>query len=146
MITVKRARKEDFNAIHALLGQYGKMSITPEHLQGRDIALQARDAEGKVVGFVWAGLMANDTVAYVDKVSVAPECAKKQVSQALYKRLFEIALKRGVRQAFGIIRHDAYHDRAAMNALKMAFGADKEPYTYVSGDLMQMHADLKESA
>ncbi len=144
MIKVSRATKSDIGAIRHLSAKYGHKLLIEECLfNNKDIALQARDEEGMLLGFVWGGLMANNQICYVDKVMVDPEHSNKGVLPALYKELFKIALKKNVRKAFGMIRHDQYHDRSAKAALHMAWGADSLPYTLVLSDLEHMKKELE---
>lgn len=140
---IHKASKQDYPAIHLLMSRYGKMSVNPEHLNSKDISLCARDGEGKLVGFVYVGLMAQGTVGYIDKFVVDPEYAGKGVGNALARAAFQAATKRGVREVFGVIRQDQYHEQSAVNALKMAFGAHKESYTYVCADLRHMASELR---
>lgn len=141
---VHKATKQDFPAIHFLMSRYGKMTVQPEHLNSKDITLCARDDSGKLVGFLYIGLMAQGTVGYIDKFAVDPEYAGKGVGQLLAKEALKACLKRGVREVFGVIRQDQFHEKSAMNALKMAFSAHKEPYTYVSAQLQHMVAELSQ--
>lgn len=144
MVKVSRATKEDIEAIRHLSAIYGHKLLIEECLfNHRDIALQARLETGELAGFVWAGLMASNQIAYVDKVMVHPEHSSVGVLPSLYKELFRIALKRGVRQAFGVIKRDQYHDKSAKAALHMAWGADSLPYTYVMADLSHMMRELE---
>lgn len=143
MITIKRAHRQDLASIQALMATYSLFTISVECLNKRDIALKAIDTEtGALIGFAWGGLMAQNTLIYIDKVTVHPAYAKKGVAQELYHRLFNTALKLGAKKGFGIIRQDQYHDKAAMNALKMAFAADAQPYTYVYGDAEKITKEL----
>jgi N-acetylglutamate synthase-like GNAT family acetyltransferase len=139
---IHKASKQDLPAIRMLMQSYGKMVVGPEHVNQRDIALCARDDEGRLVGFLYMGLMAQNKVGYLDKFCVDRGLAGKGVGSALAMACFEAAKKRGVREVFGVIRQDEFHEKSAMNALKMAFGAHKEPYTYVSADLNHMAAEL----
>lgn len=146
MITVKRATKKDLPAIRFLMQKYGnKMLVCEWHINNKDIALQARHDDGTLVGFVFGGLMANNKVCYVDKIAIDPEYRKQGIANKLYQELFKVALNRGVVQAFGVIKQDEYHDASCVNALKMAFGADNKPYTYVQGNLAYMKAELEAS-
>lgn len=140
---ISRASKQDLPAIRFLMQQYGnKMIVTEDHLNKRDIALQAR-IEGELVGFAWGGLMAKNTIMYIDKVAVDPKHNKQGIVKFLYKELFKQALQLGVKQGFGMIRQDQYHDRACINALKMAFGADSLPYTHVFGEAGHISKELE---
>lgn len=143
MISVSKATREDLPAIHHLSAIYGhKLQVEDYHLNGNDIALQARADSGELAGFVWAGLMAKNKVAYIDKVMVNPEYSSQGVLPMLYKELFKIGINRGVKQVFGIIRQDRYHDKAAKAALHMAFGGDALSYTYVYADMSHMISEL----
>lgn len=123
--------------------RYGKMDVGPEHINSKDIALCARDKSGALVGFLFLGLMAQNKVGYLDKFCVDPDHTKKGVGNALARAAFQAATKRGVREVFGVIRQDQYHEQSAVNALKMAFGAHKESYTYVCADLRHMASELR---
>jgi L-amino acid N-acyltransferase YncA len=115
------------------MSKYGyKMVVSEAHLTKRDIALQARTPDGVLAGFVWVGLMANNTVAYMDKVCIDPHHHHKGVLQALYAKAFKLATAKGAKEALGFIRQDAYHDASCVQALRMAFGADSVSYTLVS--------------
>jgi len=143
MISVSRASREDLPAIRHLSAIYGhKLTVEDYHLNGNDIALQARADNGEMAGFVWAGLMARNKIAYIDKVMVNPEYTSKGVLPLLYKELFRLGIARGVKTVFGIIRQDKYHDKAAKAALHMAFGGDSLPYTYVYADMAHMISEL----
>lgn len=140
---IKKATKDDFPAIHHLLGKYGKFTVSKKHLNHRDISVVAYTDEGECVGFVWVGLMAGNSVAYVDKLCVSPEYARQKVGLKLAALAIKLSVERGVREVFGIIKQDKYHDRSAMNALRSAIGADQEPYTYVRADLQHMVSELQ---
>lgn len=143
MISISRATKADIGALRHLSAIYNhKLSIEEYMFNNRDIAIQARAETGELIGFVWGGLMGNNSLCYVDKVMVHPQYSDQGVLPRLYKELFKIALKRGVKQAFGIIRHDEYHDRSAKAALNMAWGGDALSYTYVYASLEFMKKEL----
>lgn len=144
MITVSKARREDLPSIRHLSAIYGhKLLVEDYHLNNNDIALQARADNGDIAGFVWAGLMAKNKVAYVDKAMVHPDYSMHGVLPKLYLELMHIGIRRGVKQVFGIIRQDQYHDKAAKAALHMAFGGDELPYTYVYADVRHMISELE---
>lgn len=143
MISVSRATKQDLGAIRHLSAKYGHKLLIEECLfNSRDIAIQARSEEGVLVGFVWGGLMGSNQICYVDKVMVDPEFRGMGVLPGLYKELFRVALRRGVKKAFGVIRQDQFHDKSAKGAMHMAWGADSFPYTYVQADLAHMVKEL----
>lgn len=140
---ISRATKQDLPAIQFLMQQYGnKMVVTESHLNKKDIALQVRK-DGLLVGFAWGGLMAKNSIMYIDKVAVDPRYTKQGIVQLLYKELFKQAIKLGVQEGFGMIRQDEHHDKACVNALKMAFGADSLPYTHVFGQASYIVKELE---
>src|ERR1700743_1916476 len=135
MIIISRCNKRDIAAIASLCSLYGKkIEITPDHINKRDISLQARLSTGEIVGFLWCGLLANKTICYMDKVVIHPDFHHKQILNKLYTELFKIAYKLGIKQVFGVIRQDEYHDASAVQSLRMALGADATSYTYVFGN------------
>lgn len=143
MVNISRCKPGDFFAIQHLMSMYEKkLDITRAHLNKRDIALQARLPSGELIGFIWCGIMANKTLCYMDKVIIHPDFHHNQILNALYQELFKIAYKMGIKQVFGIIRHDEYHDASGVQALRMGLGADKESYTYTFGNLDKMKSDL----
>lgn len=144
MIFISKCTQQDLPAVQELLRYYGnKCLVNESHINRRDISLQARLEDGKLVGFVFCGLMANKTQAYIDKATIHPDHHKQGILNLLYKELFKICYKLGVKEAFGIIRHDDYHNASCINALKMGFGADALSYTYVMAQLEHMKSELK---
>jgi N-acetylglutamate synthase-like GNAT family acetyltransferase len=141
MIRIRVAKRFDLPAIRELMQTHGKNSVEEYHINNRDISLVA-EMDGKLVGFVWCGLMAQNKFAYVDKVSVHPDYQKKGVTNKLYWALGKRMVRAGVKQAFGIIRHDEWHTAAAVNALKMGFGSDGYNYTYVLADIGHAKAEI----
>ena len=141
---IRKATKRDLNAINALQGLYGKMTVDPKLINHRDISLVAISSspDADLLGFVWGGLMAGNSLMYIDKVVVHPGASGRGVLNALYRELFERGLKIGVKTGIGLIKRDKYHDKSAINALKMAFAADPIPYTYVFGDTAHMVSEL----
>lgn len=140
---VTRCKSADYPAIKHLLSLYDKkMDITRSHLNKRDIALQVRLPTGEIIGFVWCGLMANKTIAYVDKAVVHPAYHHKGVLNKLYLELLSKAYEVGVKDVFAVIKHDEYHDASAVNCLRMAVGADSDSYTYVTNTLDKMKSEL----
>ena len=121
------------------------MTITESHLNKKDVALQARNNNGELVAFMWAGIMANGTMAYIDKVVCHPDYAGTGIVRALYAEALRIGKQRGVKEAFGIIRQDEHYIKAAANALKTAFGSDGYNYTYVVADINHVIKELQGS-
>lgn len=143
MILISRCKLVDLGSIKDLLSMYGKkVEITSNHINKRDIALQARLETGELVGFVWGGMLANKTIGYLDKVVIHPDHHHKGILNLLYKELFKQAYQAGVREMFGIIRQDEYHDASAVQALRMAVGADAVSYTYTVANLDKMKSTL----
>lgn len=135
MINLYRATKQDLPAVSELLNTYGKQSIYPEMLNNKDIAIQARDETGTCVGFIWCGLMAQNTVGYIDMFTVHPDHANKGIGKMLAQALMDTCLKRRVRSVFGVIKHDQYHNKSAMNALRYAMAAYPDNFTFVYADV-----------
>lgn len=145
MILISRAKKEDLPAIQHLMRMYGnKCQVEKEHLNHKDIALQARLDSGELVGFLWVGLMANNSLGYIDKFAVDSNYSGKKIGNQLAHAMLKEVNKRKVKQVFGIIKQDQYHDKSAINALKMAIRSDVTPYTYVIADLNMLNLELKE--
>jgi N-acetylglutamate synthase-like GNAT family acetyltransferase len=130
-VYISRASKQDLPAIKELLHQYAKFTVEAYHLTKRDLAFMARLESGELVGFMWVGLMANNKIAYVDKVTIHPKFHKQGILQKLYAEAFKQAFMRGVEFAEGYIRQDQFHEASGVQALRMAFGGDSLPYTRV---------------
>ena len=143
MIYCKRARKEDLPAIRLLLQETGKMLIDEKYLTPRDIAIQARDSDtGEVVGFLWCGVMAGNSLGYLDKFQVAQSRSRQGIGNLMAKAMLAEVKRRGIRQVFGMIQQDEFHDKSAFNALKMAMASDGRDYTLVFADLPHVTAEL----
>lgn len=131
---VRLAKPKDLKAINELLSDYDLHPLDPATINHRDISVIAED-KGKVVGFIWAGLMKKNTLAYVDSYCVAKDLHKSGVGRKLAVKAYEEAAKRGVKKFFGIIKLDEYHDASAVNALKVAMKTDGGNYRYVFGEI-----------
>lgn len=132
MIKIRRAKRADIDQINQLLGSYGLQTIDQSFVNHRDIALVA-ESEGQIVGFVWAGLMRQNKSAYLDYFTVSREHARQGVGHALARETLNRFKRMGVERAFGVIERDEFHDKSALNALKMGMYAQERPYTYVYG-------------
>lgn len=140
---ISRATKADINAISYLMQESGKMSVSEDLFNNRDIALQAREDSGELIGFLWCGLMAKNSIGYLDKLAVSKKGNHKLARKMLGLAMKDELVKRKVRSVFGLIMHDQYHDRAAINALQWAFGAHSAPYTYVEADVQNSIKELE---
>lgn len=129
---IRRAKRVDIEDINSLLRTYGLATVDTSYINHRDVCLVA-EHEGEIVGMVWAGLMRGNKSAYVDYFTVKPDLAHKGVGHALARECLARMRKLGVERAFGIIKHDGFHNKSAMNALKMGMYSDEAPYTYVYG-------------
>lgn len=143
MVSIKRASRSDLPAIVHLMQQSGKMIIEPCHLNNRDIALQARADDGSLVGFLWCGLMCGGKYGYIDKFAVDKEYQGTGLGQLLSLSMLKEISKRGVRRVIGCIKTDEHHEPCAMNALKVAMAADKEPYTFIHMDVENSIQEIK---
>lgn len=140
---IKPANKQDLPAINYLLNKYGKMSVSDSYINKKDVALQVREESGELIGFIWCGLMANGTIAYIDKFCIDPEYTHRGIGLLLAKYLQQVLHKRKVKSVFGLIKQDKYHDKSAMNSLRMAMGAHDASYTFVETDLLHSIKELE---
>lgn len=132
--SIRRAKRADLANINTLLSTYGLQTIDNSYINHRDICLVA-EAEGEIVGLVWAGLMRSNKYAYVDYFTVRADLAHKGVGNALARECLAKMHKLGVERAFGMIKQDKWHDKSAFNALKMGMYSDEAPFTYVYGSV-----------
>lgn len=137
-----KANRQDLDGINSICAKYGIKTVAPEYINSKDLSLVAKDGN-KVVGFIWCGILCQGTKGYIDCFVVDPEYQGMGVGQLLAHKLLKVALKKGVRETFGIIAHGAYHDNSAMNALKMAMMAAPKTYTYVYADVTNTVNELK---
>jgi N-acetylglutamate synthase-like GNAT family acetyltransferase len=129
---IRRAKRTDLAKINSLLNTYGLQTIDLTYINHRDVCLVA-EVDGNIVGFVWAGLMRQNKAAYLDYFTVSKDHAKQGIGQALAAATLKHFARIGVERAFGVIERDEFHDRSAVNALKMGMFAQERPYTYVYG-------------
>lgn len=137
---VTRATKADLSAVQALLDMYpgAHMTVGPEHFTTKDIALQVRLGSGEMVAFCWVGVMAGNTVGFVDKVVIHPGYSKQGISTIIYQELVRLAAKRGVKSLFGTIMQGAYHDASCANAVKMGMNTMPGSYSISYGSINEM--------
>lgn len=141
MLKVRRAKKFDVVNINAVLASYGYQAIDESYINPRDIALVAVDS-GKIIGFLWIGLMRQNKQGYIDCFAVSGAYSGKGVGNLLAKAALEACRKLNVSEVFGIIANGEFHDRSAINALKMALASDGLSYTQVRGSIPHMIAEI----
>lgn len=134
--------QKDLQGIHRLQDIYGHALLSKEHINRRDVAVVAED-DGMVVGFMYAGLMAQGTVAHIDHVMVDPDYRGKGVVQRMYRKAIWVGYKKGVKEAIGYICSDDFATASGFNALKVAAGADSRPYTHVFLNVENSVKELK---
>lgn len=130
----------NLNDVNSLLVRTAMLGLTPEHLDNA-LGLVAYDGD-KPIGCLWVGLMAKGTVGYIDKFYVDPDYTKKGIGNQMAKEMLSRVKALGVSEVFGIIGHHQFHDQSGMNALKVAMGGDKVPYTLVTGNVNFMCSEL----
>lgn len=140
---ILRAKKKHLYKIRDLLSQCGKGDIESCDLNSRDIGLIAMD-DNRVVGFIWCGLMSQGRFGYLDKFAILPEYSGKGLAKSLGVAMLDYLAKNRVKDVFGVIKQDKYHDKSALNALKFAMGAKEDPYTYVYANINKTINELKE--
>ena len=132
---VRKARKEDLEALNAIAEHYGWRHIPSNFINKRDIALTAVSKKDGPVGFLWCGLMAQNSFGYLEWFLVHPTFRKKGVGSALGKQFVKIAKKFNVKVVIGNVRHTEYHDSVIVNAYKIGMMADQIPHTLILGQL-----------
>lgn len=142
MISVSKAKLGDLPGIRQLMLSHGKFTVDAGHLHYKDLSLVA-SIDGKIIGFLWLGLMAKGTLAYIDKFCVDPEYAHHKIGSLLAQEAFKHCLQRGVKECFGVICQDEHHEKSALNALRFALGSIPHSYTLVSGNLLQMKQEIE---
>jgi N-acetylglutamate synthase-like GNAT family acetyltransferase len=130
---IRKARKSDLPGITALTSYYGMASPTEAFINSRDISLVACEDSGKIVGFVWCGLMAKNKLGCVDFFVIDPTYSGQKVGEKM-----GIELKRLIKAAGGsimvaMITQQEHHDKSLVNAIKMGMTPTKETYTVVVG-------------
>lgn len=141
---IRRAVAADLPAIQSLCGMYKAYESMPkEYINGRDLCLVYEEA-GEIVGYIWAGLMARSTVAYVGGFVVHPTHSHKGIGAKLARNLLGVARGRGVKSFVAMIKQDDHHDKSAVACLRTGAGAEPLPCTFIRGNLSFMHSQLKE--
>lgn len=139
---IRRAKRNDLKAINQLRNQYGMPSIDKSHINHRDVAIVAQDGP-LIVGYMWAGLMRQNKMAYIDNVVVSRDYAKQGTVPKMYQYALEIGQKIGVQEIFGIIAKGDFFERAAYNALRTAVGSDGKEYVQVRAHLPTILKELR---
>lgn len=141
MYRIKRANIQHILCINELLINSNLSSITPDHLNGKDLAIAVFD-EDKLIGFLWVGLMAKNTLGWIDYFVIHPDYRTQGVGELLAKRALELGKQKGVKRAIAAIGHHEFHSASAMNALKMAMIAEPIPYTFIKGNIDHMIKEI----
>lgn len=138
----RRVKGDDLAQINRLLKQYWDRVWDGSEINPRDVAVGAFSDHGACHGVIWVGLMQKNRLGYVDYYVTDPEFARKGVGQGLARTTFGILQKLGVERVFGVINTDEFHDRSAINALRIGMGAKARPHTLVFGELKTMGKEI----
>lgn len=127
---LRRVKSEELNAVNKLLAQHGINPIGSEFLNKRDISIGAYDGD-KLVGFIWAGLMASDTVAYIDVFTIDPAYANKQLGEKLGNKLRHVVEKKKVNRIFGVIADTGTGIASCKSAIRIGLKPSELKYYIV---------------
>lgn len=140
---IRRATPSDLPSLHVLTTKYGLESVSDDFVNTRDICLVFEE-DSRIKGYIWAGLMARNTFAYVCGFVVDPQFAKQRIGERLAKELLRVARMKGVKSFVATIKQDKHHDKCAVNCLKAGAGAAPESCTLITGNLAHMAKSLQE--
>lgn len=140
---IRRATDQDLPGINRLTHRYRLEPVRSEFINNRDICLVA-DVGGQIRGYIWAGLMARNTFAYVCGFAVDPEFTGSGIGTQLSRELLRVARMKGVKSFVATVENGPFHDACAVNALKCGAGAADKEHTLLVGDLAHMTESIKE--
>lgn len=143
LVSIKRARPSHLNGINTLLERNGLLPITIDKIYKDSVAIVACMGES-VVGFIWLGLMARQTMAYIDHFVVHEDFSGYGVGHALATKAHKAIQSKKTDYIFGVIRlENPSYTKSSINALKMAFGSDGYTYTYIFSTLSKINKELE---
>jgi len=117
---ISRATKSDIPAIEHLLAPSGKFLFSKRAINKVDLAYQVRNEEGRLVGFIWCGLMAGKSVGYIDHFCIAPDYAKQGIAQGLWDHLYKEVKARGIKYLLGNTANDDHQIKTMVGLSKAA--------------------------
>lgn len=135
-----RAKTKHLAGINALISFYNLAPITEDFIK-YDISIIAED-KGKIVGFIWCGLMANRKLGYIDYFTVHPEYASTGIGRALGTQLVRIAKNKGVDLTISIIERGQYHDKSVSSAQHIGLQPATAAFTAMAGKVEVMSTKL----
>jgi ribosomal protein S18 acetylase RimI-like enzyme len=124
--------------INKLITAADKMyPLTKDYLDSDSLHV-TYESNGEVVGFIWAGLMCNGTIAYVDNFVVHPEYQNSDIGQRLATDLFSLAKRRGVKEVIATIKHDEHLAPCVAVCEKHGLLPVKTNYSYLHSFMSDM--------
>lgn len=127
---IEASNYSQINEINELIQLNHDSLLTEDYLISDDsIALSLVDEFDKVVGFIWAGLMANRTVAYLDYFVIHPEYRKTKYSLLLVAELTKRLIDGGVQRAISHVEEQ--NEYAMASAIRQfQFGGQLDSRTF----------------
>lgn len=119
MIKVIRATKKHYQEIVLLHEADKKVPPPASAINSRDLSFVAI-AEGRLVGFVWVGLMAEGTIGYFAYFLVSAQFRNLGISNLLVGKAIAVCSKIGVKEVIGVIDNDQWHPMSVSPTTKVA--------------------------
>lgn len=129
---VRRAKARDLAKIAELCTSCGFNAPNDKVINSQDIAIIAEDGT-KAIGFLWCGLMAKNSIGFVDFFIVHPDHRGQKVGEAIGQQLIKISNLKKVDLIIGTVRHDEFHDFSVANGRKIGLAPEPSSYTLITG-------------
>lgn len=128
---VRRAKAKDLAKIAELCTSCGFNAPKDNVINSQDIAIVA-EVDNKVIGFVWCGLMAKNSIGLVDFFIIHPEHRGQKVGESLGQQLIKICELKKVNIMMATIKQDQFHDFSLANGVKIGMTPDEASYSLIT--------------
>lgn len=132
---IRPAALPDLPGIQKLFSFYEFSPIGEEILD--DCAFVV-EIEREILGFIWAGLMARGTVAYVDHFLIHPSLSRSGTGRNLCKTMVEELHARGCKIVLAHVLQDRFSFKSLKSCIGVGMQLDARPQFQLIGNVPNM--------
>lgn len=141
-MNIRQANLLDLPRINFLIQSYSLAPIDANFINDKDMSIVA-EKDNKIVGFVWGGVMANQSLVFIDYLTVDGMYANTNIGHKMVNALLKIGKERGSRIAITNVLMNKFYYRSKGIAERV--GMIKVPHkcALLLGDINQMYNKME---
>lgn len=136
-MNIRQAKLSDIYKINLLIEDYRLKAIDANFINDKDLSIVC-EQDNRIVGFVWGGVMANQSLVFIDYLTVDRMLANTNIGHRMVKELLKLGKERGCQIAITNILMNKYYYRS--KGIAERIGMVKVPHkcALLLGDINHM--------